>query len=219
LEPSGYKILLEVLAKGTYRTLHEIPYIFEERKGGSSKLGPRQYGEYLFHLARLVRETGELDRLRRFCTVGVTGVVVNETTLWFLTAISGLYYLYSSIVATEVAIITNFLLNEFWTFRDKAQRSRGLLNGFRRVLKFNWICAVGAILNIAALWILTGWVGINYLLSNLVAIGISTIWNYGMNANITWEIQTPFQRKATADVPLVLADSEEWKVFGERPQV
>jgi dolichol-phosphate mannosyltransferase len=188
LEPTGYKILLEVLAKGTYRAVREMPYIFEERKVGKSKLGPKQYWDYLSHLARLARETGELDRLIRFCTVGVTGVVVNETALWFLTNFLGLYYLYSSIGAVEVAIVTNFLLNEFWTFRDKASRATGTGNRARRFIKFNLICAVGGILNTSVLWALTAWFGINYLYSNLVGIALGTIWNYAMNANITWGV-------------------------------
>ena len=84
LNPTGYKILLEVLAKGTYRFVQEVPYVFEERKEGSSKLGPQQYREYLLHLGRLAKETGELERFLCFCTVGAFGVVVNEAVLWLL---------------------------------------------------------------------------------------------------------------------------------------
>src|SRR5262249_12914050 len=38
LRPRGYKILLEVLARASYTNVVEVPYIFEERKEGSSKL-------------------------------------------------------------------------------------------------------------------------------------------------------------------------------------
>ena len=53
LDPVGYKILLEVLAKARYTTVVEIPYVFTRRPVGSSKLGIRQYWEYLRHVARL----------------------------------------------------------------------------------------------------------------------------------------------------------------------
>ncbi len=56
LKPLGYKILLEVLARGKYETIKEIPYVFEERKLGTSKLGPKQCSDLLFHLWRLSRE-------------------------------------------------------------------------------------------------------------------------------------------------------------------
>jgi dolichol-phosphate mannosyltransferase len=53
LRPTGYKILLEILAKGKYRRVVEVPYVFEERKNGKSKLGPKQYLEFLIHLGTL----------------------------------------------------------------------------------------------------------------------------------------------------------------------
>jgi dolichol-phosphate mannosyltransferase len=53
LRPTGYKILLEILAKGNYRRVVEVPYVFETRKHGKSKLGPKQYFEFLLHLGML----------------------------------------------------------------------------------------------------------------------------------------------------------------------
>ena len=57
LKPEGYKILLEVLGRGQYRTVVEVPYIFIERQQGHSKLGLRQYREFVTHLLRLSWET------------------------------------------------------------------------------------------------------------------------------------------------------------------
>ena len=53
LRPTGYKILLEILAKGNYRRVVEVPYVFEERKNGKSKLGPKQYLEFLIQVGML----------------------------------------------------------------------------------------------------------------------------------------------------------------------
>ena len=53
LKPTGYKILLEILAKGNYSRIVEVPYVFEERKNGKSKLGPKQYLEFLMHVGML----------------------------------------------------------------------------------------------------------------------------------------------------------------------
>jgi dolichol-phosphate mannosyltransferase len=215
LQPTGYKILLEVLAKGSYHSVREIPYIFEERKEGESKLGPKQYLEYLLHLARLARQTGEVDRVLRFCAVGTTGIVVNETALWFLTTVGGLYYIHASLGAVELAIISNYFLNEYWTFRDKADRLKGVSNRFQRFLKFNLICVVGGILNTTTLWMLTGGLGINYLYSNLAGIALGTIWNYWINANMTWGVLIPPESKETHVVSLELNQLSNSKVLGE----
>ena len=53
LTPLGYKILLEVLAKGAYRKVAEVPYVFAERKRGGSKAGIRQYLTSFIYLLRL----------------------------------------------------------------------------------------------------------------------------------------------------------------------
>jgi dolichol-phosphate mannosyltransferase len=53
LTPLGYKILLEVLVKGSYRKVYEIPYVFAARGGGRAKSGWRQCFISLLHLLRL----------------------------------------------------------------------------------------------------------------------------------------------------------------------
>lgn len=56
LSPLGYKILLEVLARGRIGAIREIPYVFREREDGASKVTYRQYVDYLLHLGRLRAE-------------------------------------------------------------------------------------------------------------------------------------------------------------------
>lgn len=53
--PRGYKILLEVLVKGDYDSVKEIPYTFRNRKVGTSKLTIKTNIEYLVQLLQLYR--------------------------------------------------------------------------------------------------------------------------------------------------------------------
>jgi len=184
--PIGYKILIEVLARGRYEHVVELPYPYEGRKEGKSKLGSRQVFEFLRHISRLARETGELARLAKFCAVGVFGVLVNLGVLWTLTELYLTYYLYSAAIAVEAAIANNFIWNEFWTFADKTRGTRTLRHRFGRFFKFNMICSGGALLNLGALWSLTHLLGIYYLISALVAVGAAMAWNYCLNSHITW---------------------------------
>lgn len=53
LSSIGYKILLEILTKGSYENVREVPYIFKTRQNGNSKLGKGEYINYLkllYHL-------------------------------------------------------------------------------------------------------------------------------------------------------------------------
>jgi dolichol-phosphate mannosyltransferase len=62
LRPIGFKILIEVLARGRWRRVVELPHAYEGRREGKSKLGSRQTVEFLSHLARLAWDTRALKR-------------------------------------------------------------------------------------------------------------------------------------------------------------
>ncbi len=55
LRPIGWKIMVEVLAMGTYKSVVEIPYKFQARPAGESKLSSKVTIEYLKQVAQLMR--------------------------------------------------------------------------------------------------------------------------------------------------------------------
>ena len=184
LSPTGYKILLEVLVKGKATEVAEVPYIFKVRERGTSNLTSGEGIRYLKHLTRLTGLQAGAMRFLKFGLVGLSGVLVNEGLLWLLTENLGLYYLLSAAIAVETAIITNFILNDIWTFRDR--RTSGNRSLLGRGLKFNLVSLGGLGINIAILWTVTEVVGISYLISNLIGIAGATLWNYTINTLWTW---------------------------------
>lgn len=54
LNPIGFKIGLELLVRGRYETFCEIPYVFQDRAKGSSKLGWKEIRNYLVQLGQLI---------------------------------------------------------------------------------------------------------------------------------------------------------------------
>ena len=55
LDPIGFKINLEVLVKGNYNTVTEVPFIFRDRLAGQSKFNGGEIKNYLIHLCRLAQ--------------------------------------------------------------------------------------------------------------------------------------------------------------------
>lgn len=53
LDPIGFKIGLEVIAKARYGKAIEVPYVFKDRVAGESKLNQREIFNYLRQLGRL----------------------------------------------------------------------------------------------------------------------------------------------------------------------
>ena len=64
LDPIGFKIGLEVMAKGRYRRFVEVPYTFRDRRYGQSKFNTREIWNYLRQLGRLWRGGARGHRCR-----------------------------------------------------------------------------------------------------------------------------------------------------------
>jgi dolichol-phosphate mannosyltransferase len=185
LKPIGYKISIEVMLVGNFKKIVEVPFIFEERSAGQSKLRPQQQIDYIKHLLSLMARTGEIKRFFKFIAVGLSGVIVNQGVLWLLTDFGGLKYYYSAIFGIEASIISNFILNDFFTFADRRTGRSGSFLG--RLLKFNIICLSGAAIQYGLLLLFTDVFGVYYLLSNLIGIAVAFIWNYFINSLWTWK--------------------------------
>ena len=63
LNPIGFKIGFEVMARGRYTKAVEVPYVFRDRELGKSKFGRREIGQSLIQLGQVARDKA-LGRLR-----------------------------------------------------------------------------------------------------------------------------------------------------------
>ncbi len=181
LNPVGFKILLEILAKANYKDVEEISFKFEERKKGESNFNLKQSVLASRHLLRLYMSKKEHFRFLKFCIVGGSGIIVNEGLLFLLTELFGWYYLFSGIVSIEASILSNFFLNNMWTFKD---RKKGSV--LKRLGKFNLARIFGLAINFGILWGLTA-AGMHYLMSNLIGIIIATVFTYLSSVWWVWE--------------------------------
>jgi dolichol-phosphate mannosyltransferase len=184
LSPVGYKILLEILVQGDYKTVSEVGYTFDKRGGGVSKLGAKNAVDYLHHTSSLFLRSGEFHRFWKFVAVGAVGVILNLTVLYAFTEL-GVYYLLSGVIAIEAGLLSNFILNRSWTFRDRV--TSGLRYTLTALYRDHAVRFLGIVLNLLTLWLLTSLFGLYYLTSQLIGIGVAVLWNYSGNQWWTWE--------------------------------
>ena len=180
LNPIGFKILMEILIKGNYERVEEVPFTFGLRKAGESKLSGKTMVKYLKHVYRLMRWEGELDRLVKFTLVGLSGVLVNEGFLYAFVRFLGWDKILANIPATELAILNNFAWNDLWTFRDVRRKPLP-----KRLLSFHIAALTGAVVQ----WIIYAglvYVGLYYLVANLVGILASFVVRFLFNRHVTW---------------------------------
>lgn len=188
LNPLGYKILIEVVARGRMRWIGETGYVFRERTDGESKVTLQVWVHYLLHLALLRLATLKNSHFFKFCVVGGTGVLVDMTLLFVLSdpSMLGMGLTRSKILAAEVAILSNFLLNDVWTFGAVSRAQPGIGPRIRRFLGFNAICSAGLLLNVLILNLLFNHLQMNRYVANAVAILVVTGWNYFLNRKLNW---------------------------------
>ncbi len=110
--------------------LKEIPVEFIDRTVGVSKLGFSDIIEFLFYVW-LIRLEGSKTFIK-FCLVGFSGLVVNLGALTILMS-AGMNKFIASPISIEISILTNFALNNYWTFAQRDNHSRTRIKG----LKFN----------------------------------------------------------------------------------
>jgi dolichol-phosphate mannosyltransferase len=144
LEPSGFKILFDIIASQPEPLrIKELPYAFQAREAGESKLDNRVALEYLGLVASKL--TGALisPRIILFGLVGLSGVLVHMSVLW---AAQGFGFAYAQAMAGTTAMTTNYFINNVITYRDKRLRGWKLLGGY---LRFCALCAVGLVASVA----------------------------------------------------------------------
>ncbi len=167
--------------------IRESPIVFINRTRGKSKLKTSDVFNWLTMIIRifLIRQLDKIDlkRLFKFLLVGGSGVLVNMGLLWILTESFGLFYVLSGAVSIETSILTNFVLNDLWTFRGRNNTGNNIV---LRALKYNLVCGVGAGLNLGILTLLTQGFGVHYLISNLFGIATAALWNYGGSIKWAW---------------------------------
>jgi dolichol-phosphate mannosyltransferase len=183
LTGQGFKILLDlVLSAPAPLRVQEIPSEFHKRVAGESKLDVlvlTQFGALL-----LDKVTGGILPLRflSFALVGALGVLVHLAVLTLAREAGTMRFETAQVIATMVAMIFNFQLNNQITYRDQRLRGARLWRG---LLLFMLVCGIGAVANVGiaktlyagdSSWTLAGGVG--------AVIGV--VWNYAVSATLVW---------------------------------
>jgi len=108
----------------------EVPVDFVDRTQGMSKLGLSDIIEFVENAWWIRFQSSRI--FIKFAIVGATGVVVNLGIFTLLLEM-GMNKFLASPIAIEISIVTNFLFNNYWTFRWRKTKDRIRIKG----LKFN----------------------------------------------------------------------------------
>ena len=183
LSTRGYSFQSSLICDLAWRgaNISEIPIEFSSRQGGDSKLALRDQIEFLLNIPRLGFRN--LEDFMKYSLVGVSGVFVNLGIYLFLTRYYEISEVVAPLIAIESALISNFILNNFWTFGKRITQSRIRV----KFVKFHLVSGFSALINYSAFLTLFLVFGLYDILANLIGIGLAAIVNYLINSNWTWK--------------------------------
>jgi dolichol-phosphate mannosyltransferase len=183
LSTIGFKILVDLVASAPQPLkVIEIPYEFRARSFGESKLDSAVVWEYLVLLADKLFGHIVPVRFVLFAAVGGLGLFVHLAALGVALKVLGLSFLVAQSVAVLVAMTFNFIVNNFFTYRDRR------LTGLRFVyglLSFYLVCLVGAVANVGVgIYIYDA--NITWWLAGVAGAVVGAVWNYAVSSVFTW---------------------------------
>jgi dolichol-phosphate mannosyltransferase len=183
LSTQGFKILLDIIATahGSLRTV-EIPYSFGSRLHGESKLDSMVVLDFLgLVLAKLTNDAVSL-RFLLFALVGSTGLAVHLVTLFVALKLFNLPFAEAQGCGALVAMTTNFILNNFLTYRDQRLKGFAILRG---LLAFYFVCSVGLLANVGVAFSIYDHEPIWWIAGAAGAL-MGVVWNYAMSGLFVW---------------------------------
>ena len=179
LRPRGFKILLEILARHPCLRVVDVPYVFQRRHSGRSKLG---FGVVLDFL----KQAWEISPMPRFLIVGATGVVVNLLVMWLFLAVTGNVDV-ASLAGIEASILSNYALHEAYTFRHYFRRDCRGRGPLARLLLYHRASLAAIVTTYAVMRLLVTLAGLNPLLAQFTGILAGFALNYALSVETVWE--------------------------------
>jgi dolichol-phosphate mannosyltransferase len=183
LSTQGFKILLDIVATahGELKTV-EIPYTFGSRLHGESKLDSLVALDFLgLVLSKFTNDAVSL-RFLMFAMVGGTGLFVHLGTLFVALKLLDMPFPEAQAIGAFVAMTSNFILNNFFTYRDQRLKGFAILRG---LLAFYLVCSVGLFANVGVAFSVYDQEPIWWLAGAAGAL-MGVVWNYAMSGLFVW---------------------------------
>ena len=193
----GYKILLEILVKTKGVKVKEIPYTFQDRKLGKSKLDHKTIFDFcksvwkLYRYGKSVNQSEQRKSIRffskaaRFYSVGATGFGVNYIVSLLLSGgISEFWYIHATTIGIIASMTSNFILNKIWTFEDRDFSLRKSLFQYGKFLGFS---SIGAVIQLGMVFYLVDGHSLSYPISLGIGVLTGAFSNYILNKKWTFK--------------------------------
>ena len=182
LSQQGYKILLDIISSAhAPLRIEEVPYVFRTRQTGESKISIMVLAQFLFLLIEKLTHGLIPPRFALFSIVGGIGLIVHLAVLNAL-KLFGFDFLTAQVTAIAVAMVSNFAMNNEFTYRDR--RLTGL-SFFSGLLLFCLVCSFGALANVGVAEIAIHQLG-NWSIAGMAGAIMGAVFNFSAATSLVW---------------------------------
>jgi dolichol-phosphate mannosyltransferase len=188
----GYTFQVAFLHKAIQEkfTVAEVPFQFEDRTMGKSKIAP---AETISDILRYVIKERIIELryspFMKYAITGFVGYVINALSLEFFADIIRMHPFFAALLAAELAIVWNFIINNSWAFANhKIESSSRALFKF---VQFNLVSLGSVLINSVIIFIGTHVFGntpIVRQISLVIAVGLFVVpYSYTMYNIFIWK--------------------------------
>jgi len=182
LSQQGYKILLDIISSShTPLKIEEVPYVFRTRQAGESKISVMVLAEFLFLIIEKLTHGLIPPRFALFSIVGGIGLLLHLTILNSL-KLFGFDFLAAQLTATGVAMVSNFIMNNEFTYRDRRLTGLSFIAG---LILFCIVCSFGALANVGVAEIAIREVN-NWSIAGLAGALMGAVFNFSAATSLVW---------------------------------
>ncbi len=181
---SGYVFQIATIDQALKRQTRasEIPIQFLDREFGTSKI---KFGEYILNIfSYLITQSSFI----KFVIVGSIGFLIDFSISFLFFEKMHFKLWLATVISAEIAIVSNFLINNFWSFAHKKLNHQSISFIFH-FLKFNFISLGALIIQAAGLEILGTLFGRDWwLIYKILIIGLIVIpYSFIFYNKIIWK--------------------------------
>ena len=200
---SKYNYWLEFTARMSAMDINviELPVGYIERYDGESQVyAIKSLPKILWAEIKAVLMTFlelQSKTVLKFVLVGFTGAIIILFFSWFFTEYLGTWYILSTAIGIEISIIWAFILNTKLTFKFKFQNNS---NTIKSLIQYHFTALGGMVINLIALYLLTEYGQLYYLLSEVLGILFSFSFNYLASSKYVWNKHSK-KSKTIKEVP------------------
>jgi len=182
LSQQGYKILLDIISSAhAPLRIEEVPYVFRARQTGESKISMMVLAQFLFLIIEKLTHGLIPPRFALFSIVGGIGLMVHLAVLNSLKLL-GFDFLTAQVTAIAVAMVSNFAMNNEFTYRDR--RLTGL-SFFSGLVLFCLVCSFGALANVGVAEIAIQQLD-NWSIAGMAGAMMGAVFNFSAATSLVW---------------------------------